>query len=99
MRIAPLLLALAACGGAAPKPTAAPAPAPTPAPDGIKARLQHAITSTQAGDLDRAFVWLERALAGGAHPKVIESKPELAAAIADPRWQELVAKNRPPCQE
>ena len=66
-------------------------------PVGIPVRVRAAIAHAQAGDLDRALAWLERALAGGAAPQILERRPELAAAIADPRWQALREAAPAPC--
>ncbi|MEZ4380112.1 MAG: hypothetical protein R3A79_02100 [Nannocystaceae bacterium] len=67
------------------------------APVRIRSRVQAAIAAVKLGDEARAFVWIERAFAAGAPPRVLARAPELAGLVEDPRWQGLAEAHADVC--
>ncbi len=51
--------------------------------------LQGGMAQAQAGNLDRAFAWLERAKAAGMDVTAVDLDPAAAALRADPRYDSL----------
>ncbi|MCA9662552.1 MAG: hypothetical protein KC486_29700 [Myxococcales bacterium] len=67
------------------------------APVRIRSRVQAAIAAVKLGDEERAFVWIERAFAAGAQPRLLARAPELAELVEDPRWQDLAEAHADVC--
>ncbi|MCB9649511.1 MAG: hypothetical protein H6730_23360 [Deltaproteobacteria bacterium] len=61
-------------------------------------RIRAAVAAHHAGDDGAAFVWFERALAGGAPEPVLRKLPFMAPLVADPRWAEVAARYAHRCQ-
>jgi hypothetical protein len=60
-------------------------------------RIRAAIAHERAGDRDKAFGWISRALDVGPPATALARRPELAALVADPRWARLAGAQAAPC--
>jgi tetratricopeptide (TPR) repeat protein len=63
----------------------------------VSHRIRAAIAHERAGDRDKAFGWISRALDVGPRAEALARRPELAALVADPRWARLAGAQAAPC--